>query len=209
MKHVYEENPKLGDSQTIVTQLDENASDLEKLQADLQKYQTMLNEVISGTPASQKKKSSISSGSNLSVQSGGGGGGMFHRNSISEDSLSRSESDTSVNNNNNGYNGHHDHNTSTTGSNGTNGSHDTTPTGNGHLSTSSNGGSNSSLVLGVTSLFNKLTGSTLGSATNQTTASSPHSDHVTPLNGQSSPFKVNGGGANPCLVVNGKEENDS
>src|SRR5690349_15477895 len=94
MKNAFEANVKLGDPQSVNGQLSENNLKLEKLQGDLKRYQTMMQEVMSSinyTPSSAKKShsSSISSASNLSVSSAGGP----HRNSISDESLSRSESE--------------------------------------------------------------------------------------------------------------------
>lgn len=119
MKSAYESNVKMGDPNSVNGQLAENSKKQEQLQADLRKYQTMLQEVMgsgnggnSFTPVSSAKKShssSISSSSNLSVASNGAGP---HRNSISDESLSRSESETSVN-----------HTTSNGGSGLTNGGH--------------------------------------------------------------------------------------
>lgn len=177
MKHAYEDNKKLGDPQVIIAQLDENSNHLEKLQCELKKYQAMLSEVMvtSGTPSTQKKSHSTNATTPNSLS-------VSHRNSVSEDSLSsRSESDTSVNNAN-GCNGHGN------GANGTSG---------GGTLTNTNGGSNSSLIQGVTSLFNKLNSSTTPT------------DYLSPTNGQTSPFKLNG---SVPLMLNGKvkdQENDS
>ncbi len=111
MKSAYESNVKMGDPNSVNGQLAENSKKQEQLQADLKKYQTMLQEVMGGggnsfTPVSSAKKShssSISSSSNLSVASNGAGA---HRSSLSDESLSRSESETSVNHtSSNGVNG--------------------------------------------------------------------------------------------------------
>ncbi|XP_076342724.1 formin-binding protein 1-like isoform X3 [Tachypleus tridentatus] len=91
MKLVYEQSPAMGDPLSIEGQLTECGHKLEKLQAELQKFQEALAhfqsylsdaEGITLTPKRNKKD----------------------RNSISEDSLSRSASDSSVNNPNNNKN---------------------------------------------------------------------------------------------------------
>ncbi|XP_022243945.1 formin-binding protein 1 homolog isoform X2 [Limulus polyphemus] len=81
MKLVYEQSPAMGDPLSIEGQLTENGHKLEKLQTELQKFQSYLSDAegITLTPKRNKKD----------------------RNSISEDSLSRSASDSSVNNPNN------------------------------------------------------------------------------------------------------------
>lgn len=79
MKVVYEQNPALGDPLSVEGQLTENGHRLDKLRQDLHKYQTYMAEaegVVTLTPNAQKR----------------------HRNSISDDSLSRSASDSSVSN---------------------------------------------------------------------------------------------------------------
>ncbi|XP_042912921.2 formin-binding protein 1-like, partial [Parasteatoda tepidariorum] len=73
MKGVYEQNPSMGDPASVEGQLADNNMKLEKLQQEFQKYQGWLLE---------------SHGSVLSQEQ--------HRNSLSEDSLSRSASDSSV-----------------------------------------------------------------------------------------------------------------
>ena len=85
MKQAYEQNSALGDPASVEGQLAENGHKMEKFQTELKRFQNLLTEVIDGkpfTPSAQKKS---------------------HRNSISEDSLSRSASESSVtlNNNNN------------------------------------------------------------------------------------------------------------
>ncbi|XP_022252760.1 formin-binding protein 1-like isoform X3 [Limulus polyphemus] len=81
MKLVYEQNPAMGDPLSVEGQLTESGHKLEKLQVELQKFQNYLSEAehMTLTPTSHKKD----------------------RNSLSEDSLSRSASDSSVNNPNN------------------------------------------------------------------------------------------------------------
>ena len=170
MKNAFEANVKMGDPQSLNGQLAENSKKQEQLQNDLRKYQTMLQEVMSNinyTPSSQKKShsSSISSASNLSVASAH----TPHRNSISDESLSRSESETSVN-----TNGHHP---------ATNG-----PTGgltNGHLN---NGHVNGNGTVQSSSLF-KLNGGHSGSINGNGSLLSPgalsniSSSTLTPTNG--------------------------
>lgn len=153
MKSAFEANTKMGDPNSLNGQLGENSKKQEQLQADLAKYQAMLQEVMSNinyTPSSQKKShsSSISSSSNLSVASAH----TPHRNSISDESLSRSESETSVN-----TNGHHPAAGAEAMGNGA-------PGGlvNGHSLSLSNGHVNGNGVIQPTSLF-KLNGSHSGS----------------------------------------------
>ncbi|KAJ6223608.1 hypothetical protein RDWZM_002153 [Blomia tropicalis] len=145
MKNAFEQNVKLGDPQSVNGQLNENSIKLDKLQTELHKYQSMLQEVMNGlncTPSSKKKShSSTSSQSNLSVTSAHT---PSHRNSISDESLSRSESETSVNNGNGSLgNGHI----------GNNGTH---VNGNGSISNINGNGNNN-----TSSLF-KLNGSYIG-----------------------------------------------
>ena len=82
MKQTYEQNNALGDPLSVEGQLTENGQKMDKLQTEMKKFQSLLSEVVDGnrTPSAQKKS---------------------HRNSISEDSLSRSASESSVTNNNN------------------------------------------------------------------------------------------------------------
>lgn len=186
MKNAFEQNVKMGDPQSVNGQLSENSLKLEKLQSELKKYQTMLQEVMSSinyTPSSQKKShsSSISSVSNLSVAS------TPHRNSISDESLSRSESESSVNN----TNGHH-------GSNSSNGHVPAPPPlPNGHLN---NGHLNGSNGIQTSSLF-KLNGTAL----NGGSAISANGSILSP--GSTTPAKT------PNTLspysANAKDENDS
>lgn len=76
MKDVYEQNPSMGNPLTVEGQLAENGHNLERLRLELQKYQGYLIEADGKTPPIQRR----------------------HRNSLSEDSLSRSASDSSVSN---------------------------------------------------------------------------------------------------------------
>ena len=82
MRQTYEQNNALGDPQSVEGQLTENSQKMDKLQIELKKFQSLLADVVDGnrTPSAQKKS---------------------HRNSVSEDSLSRSASESSVTNNNN------------------------------------------------------------------------------------------------------------
>ena len=80
MKQVYEGNPALGDPQSIQGQLTENGQRLDKLRAELKKFQGYLdeaNEVPQATPVKNEKKAE-----------------KPRRNSA--ESLSRSASDSSV-----------------------------------------------------------------------------------------------------------------
>lgn len=85
MRQTYEQNNALGDPQSVEGQLTENSHKMDKLQTELKKFQSLLADVVDGnrTPSAQKKS---------------------HRNSVSEDSLSRSASESSVTNNNNNTN---------------------------------------------------------------------------------------------------------
>lgn len=76
MKGVYEANPAMGDPASVEGQLADNGMELEKLQNELQKFQGYLLEAEGH-------------GSALSLS-------REHRSSLSEDSLSRSASDSSV-----------------------------------------------------------------------------------------------------------------
>lgn len=75
MKHVYEQNSYLGDPLSVEGELAENGVKLEKLQAELQKYQGFMAEAEAKLAGHSIRE---------------------HRNSVSEDSLSRSASDSSV-----------------------------------------------------------------------------------------------------------------
>ncbi|XP_030756477.1 formin-binding protein 1-like isoform X3 [Sitophilus oryzae] len=94
MKTVYEDNPALGDPRSIETQLNECGHRLEKLHQELLRYQGYLEDA---------NKAIQSGGHNNSVTGSPrllNGGPRSHRNSVSatEDSLSRSASDSSVTN---------------------------------------------------------------------------------------------------------------
>lgn len=108
MKAAYEMNPSMGDPQSVQGQMHENGQKLDKLHRELQKFQGYLEEVDGGkgpsTPFSQKRKSSTNSTSSSShptqqqesqTHLSASGGKHVQRNSISEDSLSRSASDSS------------------------------------------------------------------------------------------------------------------
>lgn len=93
MKTVYEANPALGDPMSIQGQLTENGQRLDKLRADLRRFQVWLEECEGrnglGSPASSVRTN--------------GTGSSPRRSSVSDDveSLSRSASDSSVNHNKN------------------------------------------------------------------------------------------------------------
>ncbi|XP_075591310.1 formin-binding protein 1-like Cip4 isoform X5 [Dermatophagoides farinae] len=195
MRQVYQDNPKLGDPQLVNTQLTECMQKLEKLDADLKKYQTMLSGVLGSTPApGSQNRSSISSSAtihstNVSTTTMNGGkhstpNGQTlnnHRNSISDnsnDSVSRSESETSLHNHSNGSNG--------------------SPYG------SSGGGSSvqTGLMQAANSLFNKY--SINPSAT---TPTSPYAKTNGNMNGTSTMSTINGGSLNGNFV-NGKAKSD-
>lgn len=76
MKGVYEKTPSMGDPLSVEGQLAENGHTLERLQSELQKFQGYLSEADGKTPPVQRR----------------------HRSSLSEESLSRSASDSSVSN---------------------------------------------------------------------------------------------------------------
>lgn len=90
MKGVYEANPALGDPMTIEGQLNECSHRLEKLQMELRRYQSYLEDAIKGI---QSNNSLTNSPQLLN-------GSRKHRNSdgAEEESLSRSASDSSVTN---------------------------------------------------------------------------------------------------------------
>ncbi|KAA0201342.1 hypothetical protein HAZT_HAZT000542 [Hyalella azteca] len=120
MKEVYEANPSLGDPLTITGQLSESYSTIEKLKGDLVKYQTMLDNPEppqpSPTPPSRHSHSgSLTPNSHLHQANGshsssprngavvGVGHGSSprssinsHRTSLSDESISRSASNTSL-----------------------------------------------------------------------------------------------------------------
>uniref|UniRef100_A0ABD2W0D1 Formin-binding protein 1-like n=1 Tax=Trichogramma kaykai TaxID=54128 RepID=A0ABD2W0D1_9HYME len=97
MKGVYEQNPALGDPLTIESQLTQSTNKLEKLAADLAKYQGYLDEAIKAgvnlSSPSQLQRKPTTNGSAtrpLSSRRSSHSGG--------EESLSRSASDSSVSN---------------------------------------------------------------------------------------------------------------
>ncbi|XP_076068923.1 formin-binding protein 1-like Cip4 isoform X2 [Oratosquilla oratoria] len=105
MKEVYEGNPSLGDPMSIMGQLTDSCQRIEKLSVELQRYKAMLEEVesdhqqaLSGAPTTPNASlarhySSVASTNNgLSPRSSI----TSHRNSLSDESLSRSASDSSV-----------------------------------------------------------------------------------------------------------------
>lgn len=57
MKGVYEQNPALGDPMSIEGQLHESNHRLDKLRAELKKYQDMLEGVERNSPAGVRKNS--------------------------------------------------------------------------------------------------------------------------------------------------------
>jgi len=108
MKAAYEANPNMGDPQSVQGQMVENGERLDKLHVQLKRYHGLLDEVDGkgpSTPFSQKRKTSTSSSASQATQpppqhsqtslTSGGRHSNSQRNSISEDSLSRSPSDSS------------------------------------------------------------------------------------------------------------------
>ncbi|KAG1666607.1 Formin-binding protein 1 [Nymphon striatum] len=81
MKDVYEQNPNLGDPMSIEGQLSENSQHIEKLQSELRKFENFLAE-CEGKPLPHRLSPQIHK--------------RTSRNSISDESLSRSASDSSV-----------------------------------------------------------------------------------------------------------------
>ncbi|XP_044262720.1 cdc42-interacting protein 4 homolog isoform X2 [Tribolium madens] len=94
MKGVYEANPALGDPMTIEGQLNECSHRLDKLQGELKRYQSYLDDAIKGIQSGQNN--SLTNSPRLV------NGSRHHRNSggsaAEEESLSRSASDSSVTN---------------------------------------------------------------------------------------------------------------
>ncbi len=64
MKGVYEQNPALGDPMSIEGQLHESNHRLDKLKTDIQKYQTMLDDVERNSPAGIRKNSHLTATTN-------------------------------------------------------------------------------------------------------------------------------------------------
>nr|XP_040574369.1 cdc42-interacting protein 4 homolog isoform X2 [Lepeophtheirus salmonis] len=115
MKQVYEGNPALGDPMSIQGQLTENGHRLDKLRAELKKYQTFLDELTitripnspAGTTLTAVRNSNTSNNNNslgspaINTSTPTSTGGVVpRRSSISDEteSLSRSASDSSVTN---------------------------------------------------------------------------------------------------------------
>ena len=112
LKVVYSQNPSLGDPNTISGQLKDSCQTIEKLKAEIEKYSAMLDEVDGASSAGSGSAGGSTSGSNtptasaigrhLGAQANGGGGASprsslaSHRTSLSDESLSRSASDSSV-----------------------------------------------------------------------------------------------------------------
>lgn len=57
MKGVYEQNPALGDPMSIEGQLNSSSHRLDKLKTEIQKFQTMLEDVERNSPANVRKNS--------------------------------------------------------------------------------------------------------------------------------------------------------
>lgn len=84
MKQAYIENNKLGDPASVDSQLNENSNKLKKLQLEAEKFEKYINEINMAKPPSNNGKLN------------GSQNNQANRSSISEDSLSRSASDSSV-----------------------------------------------------------------------------------------------------------------
>lgn len=100
MKGVYEQNPALGDPMSIEGQLNESGHKLDKFRQELHKYQCYLDEMDGKTSSvltnSPNRKRALQH-TNLNGASPRGSS-HSHRNSGSDESLSRSASDSSVSN---------------------------------------------------------------------------------------------------------------
>ncbi len=101
MKQVYEANPALGDPLSIQGQLAENGHRLDKLRAELKKFQGFLDEMEGRAPPGPDapgQRASAPAGSTAPNVGGGGVGAGGRRGSVSDgaESLSRSASDSSV-----------------------------------------------------------------------------------------------------------------
>lgn len=108
MKEVYEGNPSLGDPMSIMGQLNDSCQRIEKLRADLQRYQGLLDDVdtqggggaTSGGPSTPNSSLARHHSSVMSPHHNGGASPRSsvtsHRTSLSDESLSRSASDSSV-----------------------------------------------------------------------------------------------------------------
>jgi hypothetical protein len=91
MQSVYQQNPQLGDPQAIEGQLRESTQRLSKLQLESQKYQSYMSEVDMPPPQANY----------LSANHQNGARNSQNRSSGSDESLTRSASDLSQNNNQN------------------------------------------------------------------------------------------------------------
>ncbi|KAK7081715.1 Formin-binding protein 1 [Halocaridina rubra] len=111
MKEVYEGNPSLGDPMSIMGQLNDSCQKIEKLRGDLQRYQALLDDVdnqgngvggaTSGGPSTPNSSLARHHSSVMAPHHNGGGASprssvTSHRTSLSDESLSRSASDSSV-----------------------------------------------------------------------------------------------------------------
>ncbi|KAL5292163.1 FNBP1 family protein [Megaselia abdita] len=120
MKQVYESNPSLGNPMTVEGQLNESEHKLDKLKADMKKYQgylTKANSIPLGNNSPQANRNLYQNGHRVSRYSNGSGNSAEIENDDSHDdhhedggSLSRSDSEDNVaqienglNLNNNGY----------------------------------------------------------------------------------------------------------
>jgi hypothetical protein len=112
MKAAYQENPALGDPNTIDSQLTESSKKMDKLQSELKKFECYLNEIevkksnstigrngtvseLNSSQMSNETRNSTSSAASAVTLNNG----RKNRNSLSEESLSRSASDSSVSQN--------------------------------------------------------------------------------------------------------------
>lgn len=83
MKAAYEQNPSMGDPNSVEGQLKENSHKMEKLQSELRKFVSYNDEMDNGGQFNNPNTPNVSKKL------------LTNRNSISEDSLSRSASDSS------------------------------------------------------------------------------------------------------------------
>ncbi len=113
MQSVYQSNPNLGDPGAIEGQLRESTQRLSKLQQELQKYQTYLNEMDLPPGQNNGQYGTTTNSSNYnrnSTQSHHNN--QNNRSSGSDESLTRSASDLSQNNHNLNNHLNHHHNSS-------------------------------------------------------------------------------------------------
>ncbi|XP_063604602.1 formin-binding protein 1 homolog isoform X3 [Penaeus indicus] len=112
MKEVYEGNPSLGDPMSIMGQLNDSCQRIEKLRADLKRYQDLLEDAdgdpqgvgggaASGGPSTPNASLARHHSTVMAPHHNGGGASprssvTSHRTSLSDESLSRSASDSSV-----------------------------------------------------------------------------------------------------------------